>query len=135
TARSSASMSSSEPTRVASTAPTSLTGGAWRRSAQSGASSTAPRWGDRRNGRTRPKGVRRDRRTNGGGGTTAMKVTREKDECFSLQRGSPRRGAARRSFVSECLLPCRHGSHEAGARGVQRRVLRRAVLTRWHGRN
>jgi predicted dithiol-disulfide oxidoreductase (DUF899 family) len=46
-------MSPSEATRVACIALTSLTGWAWRRLAQSGASSTALRWADRRNGRTR----------------------------------------------------------------------------------
>ena len=90
TARSSASTSSSATRRAGSTAPTSPTGVAWRRSAPSGASSTAPRSAARRSGRTLPMGARRDRNSSGGGCTIATRAPRSpRERAPRLRHRSP----------------------------------------------
>src|SRR4029077_3193683 len=61
----------SSATATRCTAPTSSTIGATRRWAAPGVTSTSPRSAARRHGKTRPRAIRRPRRTRGGTGTTS----------------------------------------------------------------
>jgi predicted dithiol-disulfide oxidoreductase (DUF899 family) len=82
----------SSATATASSAPTSSTSAAMRRWAPTGATSTSPRSGARRTGRTRPRATLRPRPTRGGISTTS---TTSRPSSRRPSRTPPPRSAAR----------------------------------------
>ena len=85
----------------------------WRRSAPSGASSTARRWAARRSGRTRRPAGRRRRPTAGGSTTTSISLRRSRvgpsfapqsSRCAATRRGFPSGGQGYEWAMSLALL-------------------------------
>ena len=108
--------------RPACSAPTSSTAAATRRWGAPGATSTSPRSGARRSGRTRPRATRRPRRTSGGTGTTSTATRSDRARRRRAGRGAAAavgerrcRAAARAHLgggprpiatLSRCSSPC-----------------------------
>ena len=105
----------SSATATRSTAPTSSTTAATRRWAAPGPTSTSPRSGARRSGRTRPRATRRPRRTSGGTTTTSTtRRPRNEQGQRSTSRSrrtatSPDRTRARRTRSARAARACTTG--------------------------